>query len=101
VAGRRARRAALVGSASGAAALCPLRGRRARALRRAPLPGPLTPSELTILRYLATGANAVRIAQLLHRSPHTVRTHLRNAYAKLGAHGRADALAKARALGLL
>ncbi len=65
------------------------------------LPSPLTPTELDIFAHLATGANCVRIAALLGRSPHTVRTHMRNAYAKLGAHGRADALSKARALGLL
>lgn len=50
---------------------------------------------------MATGASAVRVAHLLERSPHTVRTHLRNAYAKLGAHDRADALSKVHALGLL
>ncbi len=64
-------------------------------------PSPLTPAEIEIFRHVATGASAVRIAVLLGRSPHTVRTHLRNAYAKLGAHDRTGALSKARALGLL
>ncbi len=63
--------------------------------------GPLTSSERQILHHLATGATAGRVAALLGRSPHTVNTHRRNAYAKLKARGRADALAKARALGLL
>ncbi len=63
--------------------------------------GPLTAGEIAILEHVAAGHSAVRIAILTNRSPHTVRTHLRNAYAKLAAHGRADAVIKARALGLL
>lgn len=63
--------------------------------------GPLTPTEVVILRHVAGGADSVRVAAMLSRSVHTVRTHLRNAYGKLGAHGRDDALAKARELGLL
>ncbi len=72
-----------------------------RERHEAQLPSPLTPMERQIFSLLATGANAVRIAALLGRSAYTVRTHVRNAYAKLGAHGRRDALSKARALGLL
>jgi DNA-binding CsgD family transcriptional regulator len=72
-----------------------------RERHEAQLPSPLTPMEREIFTHLAAGANAVRIAALLGRSTHTVRTHVRNAYAKLGAHNRRDALAKARALGLL
>ncbi len=72
-----------------------------RERHEAQLPSPLTATEREIFAHLATGANTVRIAILLGRSTHTVRTHVRNAYAKLGAHGRADALAKARGLGLL
>jgi LuxR family transcriptional regulator, maltose regulon positive regulatory protein len=34
-------------------------------------------------------------------SVHTVRTHIRHMSAKLGAHGRAEAVIQARALGLL
>ncbi|MEA2663280.1 MAG: hypothetical protein QOI11_224 [Candidatus Eremiobacteraeota bacterium] len=63
--------------------------------------GPLTAGEIVIVKHLGAGHSAVRIAALVNRSPHTVRTHLRNAYAKLDAHGREDAVAKARALGLL
>jgi LuxR family maltose regulon positive regulatory protein len=32
---------------------------------------------------------------------HTVRTHVRHLFAKLGVHGRTEAVARARALGLL
>ncbi len=63
--------------------------------------GLLTAGEIVIVKHVAAGHSAVRIAALVGRSPHTVRTHLRNAYAKLGAHGRGDAVARARALGLL
>jgi DNA-binding CsgD family transcriptional regulator len=62
---------------------------------------PLTATEVAILRHLDAGDTAVRIAQRLGRSVHTVRTHLRNAYAKLGARGRGEAMFKARGLGLL
>ncbi len=65
------------------------------------VPGPLTATELTILRLVADGESAARIAVLLGRSPHTVRTHLRNAYAKINAHGRREAVDRARMLGLL
>jgi DNA-binding CsgD family transcriptional regulator len=34
------------------------------------------------------------------RNVHTVRTHIRNAAAKLDAHGRADLVARARRLGI-
>ena len=54
-----------------------------------------------MLKLLDSGRNAPQIAALLDRSPHTVRTHLRNASAKLETHGRAETLARARQLGLL
>jgi DNA-binding CsgD family transcriptional regulator len=63
--------------------------------------GPLTATEIVVLEHLEAGRSAVRTATQLGRSVHTVRTHLRNAYAKLRAHGREEALSKARALGLL
>ncbi len=66
-----------------------------------PTAGPLTATEVAILKLVEAGRNAPQIASLLDRSPHTVRTHLRNAHSKLGAHGRLDALARARHLGLL
>ncbi len=73
---------------------------RERALQR-PARGVLTPAEATILREIAAGRTVAAIAERTGRSPHTVRTHLRNAAAKLGAHGRADVLAKARTAGAI
>jgi len=62
---------------------------------------PLTGSEIRVLRYLPTHLSAPEIAGELSVSTTTVKTHLRNLYAKLGAHSRAEAVERARALGLL
>jgi len=62
---------------------------------------PLRQSELRVLRYLPTNLTAPEIAAELYVSLNTVKTHTRNLYTKLGTHGRAEAVARARALGLL
>ena len=67
---------------------------------RAPLE-PLTKSEIRVLRYLPTHLTAPEISAELSVSTTTVKTHLRNLYAKLGVHSRAEAVASARALDLL
>lgn len=61
----------------------------------------LTPRELQVIRLLAAGNRNRAIAEQMHLSEHTVKTHLRNISAKLGAQGRTEALAIARARGLL
>jgi LuxR family transcriptional regulator, maltose regulon positive regulatory protein len=66
-----------------------------------PLREPLTDGELRVLRYLPTNLRAPEIAAELFVSLNTIRTHLRNIYAKLGVHGRTDAVKRARELGLL
>jgi DNA-binding CsgD family transcriptional regulator len=50
----------------------------------------LTDSELRVVRLIAEGATNRSVAQQLHLSPHTVKTHLRNAFAKLGITSRAQ-----------
>jgi LuxR family transcriptional regulator, maltose regulon positive regulatory protein len=61
----------------------------------------LTQGEARVLRYLPTHLSAREIAAELYLSMNTVRTHQRHLYDKLGAHNRAQAVARARALGLL
>lgn len=61
-----------------------------------------TPSEaeLAVLRLLATDLSTREIASRLFLSPNTVRSHTRSIYRKLGVGSRADAVARATALGL-
>jgi LuxR family transcriptional regulator, maltose regulon positive regulatory protein len=66
-----------------------------------PLLEPLRDSELRVLRYLPTNLTAPEIAGELYVSTNTVKTHMRNLYAKLGTHRRAETVARARGLGLL
>ena len=56
---------------------------------------PLSPREREILDLLAGGISGAQIAERLVLSPETVRTHVRNAMAKLGASSRAQAVALA------
>jgi len=67
----------------------------------APLQDPLSESELRVLRYLPTNLSGPEIAAELFASLNTIRAHLRNIYVKLGVHSRADAVKRARELGLL
>jgi PAS domain S-box-containing protein len=57
--------------------------------------GPLTPREREVLTALALGRTGAQIATELFISPETVRNHVRNARAKLGARTRAQAIARA------
>jgi LuxR family maltose regulon positive regulatory protein len=66
-----------------------------------PLLEALSDSEIRVLRYLPTNLTGPEIAGELYVSLNTVRTHLRHLYTKLGTHRRAEAVARARALGLL
>jgi LuxR family maltose regulon positive regulatory protein len=66
-----------------------------------PLREPLSEAELRVGRYLPGNLKAPEIASELLISTNTVRTHLRHIYAKLGAHTRGEAVARARELGLL
>jgi DNA-binding CsgD family transcriptional regulator len=54
--------------------------------------GPLTPRELTVLRIAATGRTTPAIASLIGISTETTKTHLANAYRKLGVENRSQAL---------
>jgi ATP/maltotriose-dependent transcriptional regulator MalT len=61
---------------------------------------PLSDRELTVLRYLASRLTCTEIARELYLSVNTVRSHVKAIYRKLGVNSRADAVARARALGL-
>jgi DNA-binding CsgD family transcriptional regulator len=50
----------------------------------------LTDAELKVINLIAEGATNRSVAQQLHLSPHTVKTHLHNAFAKLGITSRAQ-----------
>ena len=62
---------------------------------------PLSSSEIRVLRFLPTNLTMPEIAGELYVSHNTVRTHMRHVYGKLGVHRRAEAVARARDLGLL
>jgi LuxR family maltose regulon positive regulatory protein len=66
-----------------------------------PLCEPLLESEIRVLHYLPTNLTVPEIARELSVSRNTVKTHVRNVYAKLGTHRRAEAVTRARELGLL
>jgi LuxR family maltose regulon positive regulatory protein len=62
---------------------------------------PLTEREVEILQLIAEGLTNPEIANRLFLSLHTVKTHTRNIYSKLGVHNRTEAVARARVVGLL
>lgn len=66
-----------------------------------PLVEPLSDRELEVLRLLVDHRTNLEIAQELFISVNTVKTHLKNVYGKLSVHGRQEAVAEARELGLL
>jgi DNA-binding CsgD family transcriptional regulator len=51
----------------------------------------LRPRERTILALYAEGLSAEAIGRMLFISPHTVRTHVKNAFRRLGVHSRDEA----------
>lgn len=61
----------------------------------------LTNRQLEILRLLASGKTTAEIAGELDLSPTTVRNHIANLLAALGAHSRLQAVLAARRAGLV
>jgi LuxR family maltose regulon positive regulatory protein len=66
-----------------------------------PLTEELNPGELRVLQYLPTNLSRSEIAGELSVSRHTVSTHIRSIYAKLGVADRSAAVRRARELRLL
>ena len=63
--------------------------------------GQLSDREIEVLKFIAQGSTNQEIAQELILSLHTVKSHARNIYSKLGVKNRTEAVARARLLGLL
>jgi LuxR family maltose regulon positive regulatory protein len=62
---------------------------------------PLSGRETEVLQLLAARMSNLEIAEQLFISLNTVKTHIKNIIGKLGVHGRDQAVARARELGLL
>jgi LuxR family maltose regulon positive regulatory protein len=62
---------------------------------------PLSERELEVLQLIAEGLTNREIGQRLFITPGTVKVHTSNIYGKLGVHSRTQAVAQARALGIL
>lgn len=71
---------------------------QAEAARRTPM---FSPRELDVLQQLDRGLKDKVIARRLGVSEHAVRFHLKNIYTKTRSHGRLEAVARARELGVL
>ena len=61
----------------------------------------LTPRELAVVRLLGSGCSYGQVAACLGISPHTVVSHIKNAYRKLDVHTAAAAVMRSVQLGLL
>jgi DNA-binding CsgD family transcriptional regulator len=61
----------------------------------------LTPRELDVVRLLGSGCTYEQVAMRLGISPHTVVSHIKNAYRKLEVHTGAAAVMRAVQLGLI
>ncbi|MFI6869055.1 response regulator transcription factor [Nocardia sp. NPDC050406] len=61
----------------------------------------LAPRELDVLAQIALGCTNIEAAQRLSLKPETVKSYLRSAMTKLGAHNRHEAVVSARRRGLL
>jgi DNA-binding NarL/FixJ family response regulator len=69
--------------------------------RQLPGKGELTPREVDVLTLAALGTKNREIAELLGVSGETVKSYLRNAMLKLGAHSRRAAVDRARLAGVI
>lgn len=67
---------------------------------RQQLIGQLTAREHQVLSLMVSGLDRDRIAEQLHQSPNTVRTHIRNVTVKLGCHSALEVVAVGLRAGL-
>ncbi|MDC0661769.1 LuxR C-terminal-related transcriptional regulator [Marinobacter sp. SS21] len=73
----------------------------AAGIQASTLPDPISDREFGVLELIAMGLSNQEIADRLHISLHTVKTHARRINAKLGVKSRTQAIVRARELGLL
>jgi LuxR family maltose regulon positive regulatory protein len=73
----------------------------ARTKPAAAMVDPLTPRELTVLRYLCSRLTYPEIAAALYVSPNTLKSHVRTVYRKVGATSRDHAVEAGRSLRLM
>jgi LuxR family transcriptional regulator, maltose regulon positive regulatory protein len=71
------------------------------AVERTRLAEPLTPAERRVLELLPTHLTDAQMAEQLFVSRNTIKTHVKSLYRKLEVSSRADAVGRARELGLL
>ena len=71
------------------------------AIHASTLAEPLTPRELEVLRLLVAGLSNAEIAEQLVITVGTTKRHVLHIYGKLDVRSRAQAIVKARALGLV
>lgn len=64
-------------------------------------PSPLSAKETAVLRLISTGHYNKSIARELHIAPETVKCHAKKIFFKLSTRTRAEAVARAAALGIL
>lgn len=64
-------------------------------------PHDLSARELEVLQHLASAHNVSQIADALHLSPHTVRNHVKQVLAKLGARSQLEAVVIGARTGLI
>jgi LuxR family maltose regulon positive regulatory protein len=76
-------------------------GRAGARARSGDLLEPPSKAELVVLRMLDSDLSISQIAERLHLSTNTVKSHIRAVYRKLGVTNRADAVSRACSCGLL
>jgi len=70
-------------------------------LHHSETPQQLSMRENEVLKLITEGYSNVEIAQMLHISPHTVKTHIRSIFNKLGVDHRVQAVVIAIRTGLV
>ncbi len=92
---------AIRAAARGESVVAPTVAARLMGRMRAPAEENLTAREIEVLAQAADGASNKEIAQALHISTATVKTHLLHIYSKLGVEGRTAAVTEALKRGIL